>query len=288
MFSIICGIESTGFCGDSILKLLTSLKYRISVPSKQSKTTVLVDGDKQGAEYTKELLKCKPKPGCIVQWPLGWAIEEVVAWILQGDEASTLAKLNQYLRPAGTGKTHSLIAELTSLLKRRPLRDGQRVFGMTYMHGARRRLHARLQEVQGLRGKFLCTTFDSFARRLLHRWRTLVCELNPQVDGLAVTDFETVCEHAAGLLCNQTVREWVAQAYPIVLVDELQDIRQSRLRSIRELAKSVFLIAAADEFQDLFNTGANEAVAWARSACKPVQLTNCYRTAQAGLLSLTT
>jgi superfamily I DNA/RNA helicase len=186
--------------------------------------------------------------------------------------------------PAGTGKTCALIRELASLLKRQPLKEGQRVLGLTYMHGARRRLEERLQKAEGLSGRFVCTTVDSFAWHLLYRRRTLARELHGDVDELVATDFETVCQHAASLLAKETVRRWLGRAYPIVIVDELQDIKQGRLDILKELSPAVSFIGAADEFQDLFETGPNTAVAWARSLCKPVPLLHCHRTEQLSLL----
>ncbi len=186
--------------------------------------------------------------------------------------------------PAGTGKTHELIGELISLLKRQPLKEGQRVLGLTYMHGARRRLDERLQKAEGLSGRFVCTTVDSFAWHLLHRRHTLARELNSDVDKLVVTDFKVVCQHAASLLSNESVCRWIGRAYPILLVDELQDIKQGHLDILKKLSGVISFIGAADEFQDLFDTGPNAAVAWAKSLCKPVPLNHCHRTRQQSLL----
>jgi len=186
--------------------------------------------------------------------------------------------------PAGTGKTYSLIDELVSLLKRQPLKEGQRVIGLTYMHGARRRLDERLQNAEGLSGRFVCTTFDSFAWHLLYRRRTLARELNGDVDKLVVTDFDAVCMHAASLLSNKPVCRWLGHTYPIVIVDELQDIKQGRLDILKELSGAICFIGAGDEFQDLFDTGPNAAVTWARSLCKPLPLDHCHRTRQPSLL----
>ena len=47
--------------------------------------------------------------------------------------------------PAGTGKTTALIDELSVLLKHQQLKEGQRILGLTYMHGARRRLDERFK-----------------------------------------------------------------------------------------------------------------------------------------------
>ena len=138
--------------------------------------------------------------------------------------------------------------------------------------------------LDGLAGRFVCSTFDSFAWHLLHRRRTLARELNGDVDKLVVTYFDGVCKHAASLLSIESVRQWLGRSYPIVIVDELQDIKQSRLDILKELVKAISLIGAADEFQDLFDTGPNAAVAWAKTLCKPIPLEHCRRTQQSSLL----
>jgi hypothetical protein len=56
--------------------------------------------------------------------------------------------------------------ELTDALRRRALAPHERVLALTFMHGSRRRLDARLGELDGLAGRFEATTLDSFAWRL--------------------------------------------------------------------------------------------------------------------------
>jgi putative ATP-dependent endonuclease of the OLD family len=42
----------------------------------------LVDGDAAGDAYAEELAKLVPPPQQIIQWPVGWTIEDVVGWVL--------------------------------------------------------------------------------------------------------------------------------------------------------------------------------------------------------------
>ncbi|UVC19296.1 hypothetical protein IHQ72_35920 (plasmid) [Mesorhizobium onobrychidis] len=58
------------------------------------------------------------------------------------------------------------------------MHDGQRVLALTFMHGARRRLNEKLRGIEGLRGKTECMTVDSFAQRLVRRWRGLASVLD--------------------------------------------------------------------------------------------------------------
>lgn len=44
----------------------------------------LVDGDAAGTEHLNQLLAA-PTPKTIVQWPMDWAIEQVLGWILEAD-----------------------------------------------------------------------------------------------------------------------------------------------------------------------------------------------------------
>ena len=64
---------------------------------------------------------------------------------------------------AGCGKTFRLMEALGEALGATPLKEGQRVLALTFMHGARRRLNEKLRSVPGLKGRFECVTVDSFA-----------------------------------------------------------------------------------------------------------------------------
>ena len=76
-------------------------------------------------------------------------------------------------------------------------------------------------------------------------------------------EFDRVCE-AAGLLLEQPlVGAWVASSFPIVLVDEGQDLKPERLRMLKALAGAVHALIAADEFQCLDQAlRPNPLVAW--------------------------
>src|ERR1700686_986918 len=150
---------------------------------------------------------------------------------------------------AGSGKTSRLMEKLADTLELTPLDTGQRVLALTFMHGARRRLHDRLHRVAGLAGRFECVTIDSFALRLLRRWRTLAAALRIAIP--EETDFDAQCEGAGVLLEREDVQAWVAASYPIMLVDEAQDLKPQRLRMVSGLANAIRTFIAADEFQCL-------------------------------------
>ncbi len=186
---------------------------------------------------------------------------------------------------AGTGKTHSLIVALERRLTTTPLEDGQSVLAITFMHGSRHRLASRLRALRAARGRHECMTIDSLAWHLVCRWRGLLAAIGTDVRNLPGWSFDQRCEGAASLLANGSVRRWFCRRFPIVIVDELQDVRGSRLAVVKSLAADAHLIAAADGFQDLGALGDSESVAWLRDAATPTVLTQSHRTACADLLA---
>jgi putative ATP-dependent endonuclease of OLD family len=53
----------------------------------------LVDGDHEGDRYAAELVALARRPDAILQWPKGWAVEDVVHWIMLGADGGLLQKL---------------------------------------------------------------------------------------------------------------------------------------------------------------------------------------------------
>lgn len=182
---------------------------------------------------------------------------------------------------AGTGKTTTVIARLGQLVAASPLGDHQRVLALTKMHGSRRRVRERLGGVTGLNGRFESVTIDSLAWRIARRWRSLA----RVVSGPTPTGFNEICEQAGRLLEEPCVQKWVASAFPIVVVDELQDSKGGQLRVLKGLSTRCQCIAAGDPFQDLDGDGACESVEWARQHPTPTVLTTTHRTKSPGLLA---
>lgn len=185
--------------------------------------------------------------------------------------------------PAGCGKTHRLMSELAQALRERPLAPHERVLALTFMHGSRRRLDARLREVDGLGGLFEATTLDSFAWRLTQRWRRLAVSLGHALP--AEEDYEATCALAAALLDRECVQAWVSLSYPIVVVDEAQDLSDERSSMVRALAQSSIVLLAFDEFQCLNPALLPIAIEdWLREHCDPTVLEGCHRTDDAELI----
>ena len=148
--------------------------------------------------------------------------------------------------PAGTGKTHRLIEEVGQYLVQHPLEPHQRVLALTFMHGSRKRLDGRFRATPDLSGRAICMTIDSFAQSILRRWRSFAAANALQADG-----FDQTCDTCGQILEHPVVAEWVARTFPVIVVDEAQELKPERLRILKALAPHVALFVAADEFQCL-------------------------------------
>lgn len=185
---------------------------------------------------------------------------------------------------AGCGKTHRLMSTLIETLNASPLHAGQQVLALTFMHGSRRRLDERLSAVGPLARKYECVVLDSFALRIVTRWRSLLNVLG--ITPPRANAYDQVCEAASRLLAYDFVAKWVAATYPIVILDEAQDLSQERLSIIQNLARHVTLLVAADEFQCLNeDLRPNPTVQWLETVCKGTELIEPRRTNIAQLLT---
>lgn len=74
----------------------------------------LVDGDVAGDSKVEDLRSAEPPPTCIIQWRAGWAIEDVIGWILKGDERSALGDLQDRIE-----RDFNTVDELVMLLRQK-------------------------------------------------------------------------------------------------------------------------------------------------------------------------
>ena len=188
---------------------------------------------------------------------------------------------------AGTGKTHNVVAEALELVNGGILGEHNRVLALTFMNGARRQLRSRLSGHAPFRRRYECQTFDVFARTLAARRSSLV-RSRPEIAERAagLNEFDGPCSVAGSLLETGQIADWVAASFPVVLVDEAQDLDEHRLRILQRLAGPCHVLAAADEFQCLTegrNTGA--VIGWLESAGETTRLVQPMRTALPGLLA---
>lgn len=187
---------------------------------------------------------------------------------------------------AGTGKTHCLVGRAAELVEGGLLGEDQHLLALTFMNGARRRLDARLGATQAFRRRFECQTFDSFARMLTARRRSLISASLEQ-QSQALGDFDGPCFAAAALLEVPSVREWVARKFPLIAVDEAQDLDEHRLRILQALSQSCSVLVGADAFQCLSDGRDTTALmAWLTEAGQVHRLTKPQRTNRQGLLNV--
>ena len=180
--------------------------------------------------------------------------------------------------PAGTGKTTHLVEQIRQRAAAEGIQPHHRVLALTFMHGSRRRLDDRLAQQPETRNRAVCQTIDSFAQHVLRRWHLLA---GPMPD---FTDFDAVCDACGALLENPQVARWVTGTFPIVAVDEAQELKACRLRIVRALADHSDMVVAADEFQCLdeaIDTG--PFLDWFHAG-EVQKLDRVRRTAQRGLL----
>lgn len=186
---------------------------------------------------------------------------------------------------AGTGKTYNLVGRAEELVVGGLLREGHKVLALTFMNGARRRLDARLGEKAAFRRRFECQTIDAFARAVATRRRSLVTPAMRE-QARPLNEFDGPCYLAASLLEHESVGQWVARGFPLILLDEAQDLDEHRLRILQGLSRYSRIVAAADAFQCL-NDGRDAAplIKWLEGAGQVRRLTQPQRTQQKGLLA---
>ncbi len=188
---------------------------------------------------------------------------------------------------AGTGKTYNLVGRAAELVQSGVLGEDRRALALTFMNGARRRLQARLAQNIVFRRRFDCQTFDVFARTLAARRRSLIHGNATVLAQLAALDeFDGPCFLASRLLEIPAVQQWVATSFPLVLVDEAQDLDDHRALVLRGLSASCSIVAAADAFQCLADGRDTVGVmGWLEGAGQTHRLIEPMRTAQRGLLA---
>jgi hypothetical protein len=94
-----------------------------------------------------------------------------------------------------------------------------------------------------------------------------------------------MCDLAGRLLEYEATVKWVAAGFPIVVVDEAQDVTAERLRMIRALSTRLDVLAAADEFQCLNDDlRPNPFMAWLAETSSTEVLTTPWRTSVPGLV----
>lgn len=188
--------------------------------------------------------------------------------------------------PAGTGKTYNLVGLAAQLIRDGVLGEERRLLALTFMNGARHRLEARLSGEAVFRRRFECQTFDVFARTLAARRRSLLFGSAAITEhASSLNEFDGPCFLAASLLENPCIRHWVASTFPLVLVDEAQDLDKHRLGILQGISQASRVVVAADAFQCLTDgRDTMSLIDWLENAGHTHRLTQPRRTRQRGLL----
>jgi len=192
----------------------------------------------------------------------------------------------------------AIVGERVSEIARK---DYQRILGMSFMHGARRRLDEKLGEV--CRGfPYRAVTIDAFAMSLLNRWRLSLGYQKPLsalsgdgdiVEGLFEIhlSFDRIRREATKLVSSNTVGNFIRISFPLIVVDEFQDCQGSQLEFVQRLAPHTQLILAADEFQLLnYSPSGCPAVDWvlelaSNGNARVEDLSSPWRTSRPALLN---
>ncbi|GAB5407428.1 MAG: hypothetical protein Aurels2KO_56590 [Aureliella sp.] len=208
-----------------------------------------------------------------------------------------MTQLYAFIGPAGSGKTYSLNAKLNELCKEREFQEYQTVLAVTFMHGSRKRLSAKLGRHVGDGVSVQCETIDSFCLRLINRFRIRLQRRKPVVINNDHHDwfesgstweasFKTIRSTAVSLLKVEDIKKSVAATYPIVLIDEFQDCEDELLTIAQQLSTCCSVLVGADDFQYLRSSDDAPAVKWLRSVdCDLTELSGNQRTGDQLLLS---
>jgi superfamily I DNA/RNA helicase len=195
---------------------------------------------------------------------------------------------------AGAGKTRRLMEEAALFGGRLISKPHQRALAMAVMHGARRQLHSTLSRFCPAL-PVTVSTVHSFALRVVNRWRrclglaapVTICDTSCHLAELherTQATFEEVIHLACKLLESATVKETLAESYPLVIVDEFQDCVGSTLQFVQALGDSTKLLLGADHFQLLSDEVEGcPAVDWIQRLRREgkveyVELAGCHRT----------
>jgi len=217
----------------------------------------------------------------------------------------TAYSLKGFIGPAGTGKTYNLVKEATALARNREWEPCQALLGLTFMHGARRRLDSRFSDLKKECIPIQCSTIDSFCLDIVRRFR-IYLGYDRQVDvdtGIEncdhcecqqwnwVLSFDKMRLEMIRALQKQTVKKSIAASYPIIVVDEFQDCDGSLFDIVKTLSESSQVVVAADPFQrlEIENNTCDgticDAVEWVKEYGEIVPLDSCKRTDKKDLLN---
>jgi hypothetical protein len=176
-----------------------------------------------------------------------------------------------YTGQAGTGKTYSLMQLLSQLLPQREWVKCETVLALTFMHGSRKRLESNLKFIKAdFKVQYECSTIDSFALTIMNRFRSYLgiskaIRSNEVISENAFECFinrDTIREKAAYLLQFDSVRKFIENSYPYIVIDEFQDCIGTLFEIVKQLSKSTNIFIASDQFQQLYDPENLDGMHW--------------------------
>lgn len=213
--------------------------------------------------------------------------------------------LKGFVGPAGSGKTHHLVKEAERVTKSLKWEPYQALLGLTFMHGARRRLYSRFSDLRKVGIPVQCSTIDSFCLDIVRRFRVYLgydkpveidteikdCDYAECLTWTWVISLDKMRSEMIRILENKAARKSIAASYPIMVIDEFQDCDGFLLEIIKSLSEMSHLILAADPFQrleiekDTCDGTICDAVEWLKKVGHIEPLDGCERTKKKQLLN---
>lgn len=202
-----------------------------------------------------------------------------------------------FIGAAGTGKTYQLIEEALKCAKAINWTEGQRILGLTFMHGSRGRMDERFGQLREKGYRTSAETIDSFSLDLVRRFRRSIrlnglVQVDPEAgngwsgsNDLHLASFETIRQSAIEILGLQSVQTTLRSSYPLIVIDEVQDCTDGLFEIVKLLAKCSHMICAGDEFQHLNReSSVSPVMQWLKREHGVVELTEPKRTTVLPLL----
>src|SRR5690606_27723396 len=120
---------------------------------------------------------------------------------------------------------------------------------LTFMHGSRKRLESNLKFVNtDFKVKCECSTIDSFALNILNRFRSYLELSKPISISLNGVDSEgqfdiqltldSIHNKTIKLLNYESVKTFISNSYPYIIIDEFQDCNGTLLEIVKLLTSS--------------------------------------------------
>lgn len=184
-----------------------------------------------------------------------------------------MGKVTVFTGQAGTGKTTALMNLLAEFVPKREWLGFETILALTFMHGSRKRLDAKLIFLKtDFKIKFKCSTIDSFSVNLVNRFKSYLeidkpIKVNTSDENIEgqyeiQLPLESIQKYMIALLEHESVKKFIANSFPYILIDEFQDCTGNLLEIVKGLALSTDLLIAADPFQQLTDDESSDGMDW--------------------------